>query len=401
MPGDSSAVERRTDRNNAGARVMATDVQSMTELRTRLMALARRSLALMTACSNEESTKLYLVLPFLALLGYDPGDPREVYPEHTAAFGSDGATKVDLAILRDGAPIVAVEVKKAGAALDDAQGQLAAYFAALPSVRLGIVTNGIVFSFFVDTAAPNLMDEEAFLTIDLETIAGSGLADEETLEALLAVTKARFDAAALAEQAHVRLVKRRLRKVLLEEARAPSEDFCRHVLERIGIRNVRAATIERYYAPMVHAAFEESLVLPVVRHLRADPEAQSRGFGANLAQIAQRVVTTERELAIFAYVRRRLAFLVKDEAAFNAIEAIGYKDYVGKLTIYYGGVRKGRLFDFIEGADGYDKFIFPDAIGEIVTNNIYEIDDALRTVFAARVREIGATGQTHRLARIA
>lgn len=379
---------------------MATEITGLTELRTGLMALARRSLALMTACSNEESTKLYLVLPFLALLGYDPGDPREVYPEHTAAFGSDGTTRVDLAILREGTPIAAVEVKKAGAALDDARGQLAAYFAALPSVRLGIVTNGIVFSFFVDTAAPNLMDEEAFLTIDLETIAGSGLADEESLEALLAVTKARFDATALAEQAHVRLVKRRLRKVL-EEARAPSEGFCRHVLERIGIRNVRASTIERYYAPMVHAAFEESLVLPVVRHLRADPEAQSRGFGANLSQITQRVVTTERELAIFAYVRRRLAFLVKDEAAFNAIEAIGYKDYVGKLTIYYGGVRKGRLFDFIEGADGYDKFIFPDPIGEIVTNNIYEIDDALRTVFAARVREIGAAGQTQRLARIA
>lgn len=380
---------------------MPTESNSMTELRAALMAHARRCISLMTACTNEESTKLYLVLPFLGLLGYDFTNPHEVYPEHAASFSSDGANKVDLAILRDGLPIIAIEVKKVGAELEDSRGQLAGYFAALPSVRLGIITNGIVYSFYVDATAPNLMDEEPFLTIDLETIAGSGLADEETLEALLAVTRARFDAGMIAEKAHVRLVKRRLRKVLLEEARAPSEAFCRFALKRIGIENVRAGTIERYYAPLVHAAFEESLVLPVVRHLRADPQAQSRSFGANLAQIAQRVVTTERELAIFAYVRRRLAFLVRDEAQFNAIEAVGYKDYVGKLAIYYDSVRKGRLFDFIEGPDGYDKFIFPDPIGEIVTNNIYEIDDALRSMFIARVRELGASGETHRLARIA
>lgn len=374
---------------------------SATELRARLMAHARRAMTLAPSCSNEESTRLHLVLPFLGLLGYDDSDPNEVYPEHAAGFSADAPCKVDLAILRDGLPIIAVEVKKTGADIADARGQLAGYFASLPSVRLGIVTNGIVYAFYVDASAPNLMDEEPFLTIDLETIAGSGLADEETLGALLAVTKSRFDAAAIAETAHIALVKRRLRKVLLEEARAPSEAFCRHVLERIGIRNVRAATIERYYAPLVHAAFEESLVLPVVRHLRADPQAQSRSFGANLAQIAQRVVTTERELAIFAYVRRRLAFLVDTEAEFNAIEAVGYKDYVGKLAIYYDSVRKGRLFDFIEGPDGYDKFVFPDPVGEIVTNNIYEIDDALRAMFTTRVRELGAAGQTQRLARIA
>lgn len=380
---------------------MPTEARTTTELRAALMALAKRTLALMPSCSNEESTKLYMVLPFLGLLGYDPTNPLEVYPEHAASFAADKSCKVDLAILRDGLPIAAIEVAKVGAELDSSRGQLAAYFAALPSVRLGILTNGVVFSFYVDTAAANVMDEEPFLTLDLETIAGSGLADEETLEALLTLTKSRFDANAMAEQAHVRLVKRRLRKVLLEEARAPSLEFCRLALERIGIRGVRAETIERYYAPLVHAAFEESLVLPVVRHLRADPDAQSRSFGANLAQIAQRVVTTERELAIFGYVRRRLAFLVQQEHEFNAIEAVGYKDYVGKLAVYYENVRKGRLFDFIEGPDGYDKYLFPDPIGEIVTNNIYEIDEALRSMFTLRVRELGASGLTQRLARIA
>lgn len=376
-------------------------MSTLTELRSGLMANAKRAVSLMSACTNEESTKLYLVMPFIDLLGYDYTDPREVYPEHAADFSKDYANKVDLAIFKDGVPSIAVEVKKVGADVAESRGQLAGYFNALASVKLGIVTNGIVYAFYVDSLAPNMMDDEPFLTIDLETIAGSGFADEETLDALLTVTKSRFNAAAMAETAHVRLVKRRLRKVFLDEARGPSEGFCRFLLERIGIKSVRAATVERYYAPLVHAAFEESLVLPVVRHLKADQDAQSRNFAANLTQIAQRVVTTERENAIFAYVRRRLAFLVSDEVQFNAIEAVGYKDYVGKFAVYYQSNRKGRLFDFIEGADGYDKFIFPEPFGEIVTNNIYEIDEALRSVFMTRVAELGAAGLTQRLARIA
>ncbi len=374
---------------------------TLNELRSGLMSLAKRAVSMMPACSNEESTRLHLVMPFLRLLGYDTSDPREVYPGHAADFGAATRTSIDLAIFRNGVARIGVAARRVGAEIEDSRSQLAAYFNALATVKLGIVTNGVVYAFFVDSMVPDVMDDEPFLTIDLETIAGSGLADEELLEALLSVTKAHFAPAAMAETAHVRLVRRRLRKVFLAEARSPSEAFCRLALERIGIAGLSAATIERHYAPLVHAAFEEALVLPVVRQLKADRDAQSRNFAANLAQTAQRVITAEREIAIFAYVRRRLAFLIADEAQFNAIEGLGYKDFLGKLTVYYDAPAKGRLFDFIEGADGYDKFIFPEPFGEIVTNNIYEIDEALRATFVSRVKEFGAAGLTQRLARIA
>jgi hypothetical protein len=44
------------------------------ELRAGLCALAKRSVGLMSACGNEESTKLYLALPMLGLLG-SPSSP--------------------------------------------------------------------------------------------------------------------------------------------------------------------------------------------------------------------------------------------------------------------------------------------------------------------------------------
>lgn len=370
------------------------------ELRAGLLALAKRSVSIMTACTNEESTKLYLVLPFLGLLGYDYANPYEVYPEHLADFDPNSGNKVDFAILRDGAPVIAVECKQAGADLTEARGQLRRYFNALEKVKLGILTNGILFEFFVDSAQPNIMDEEPFLTVDLETIARAGVPDE-VIETLVSATKAYYDPETIAEAAHVQLVKKRLRTVFLDEAKGPSEEFCRFALERIGVKSVRKPVIDRYYAPMIKTAFEESLVVPVVERLKSQTTGDNRGGPLALHQIGQRIETTERELAIYSYIRRRLAYLAEDETQFEAIENVRYRDYVGKLAIFYDRERKGRLFDFIEGADGYDKYIFPDPIGEIVSNNVLEIDAALKTVFAARVRELGGLSHHQKFARSA
>jgi hypothetical protein len=141
---------------------------------------------------------------------------------------------------------------------------------------------------------------------------------------------------------------------------------------------------------MVKAAFEESLVLPVVQRLKAEPGGEARATSASLHQIGQRLAATEREIALVGYVKRRLAFLVDDEAHFEAIDHIQAKDYVGRLTIYYARERKGRLFDFIAGSDKTDKFVFPDPIGEIVTDTLADIDSALKVTFVSRLRELGA-----------
>ena len=362
------------------------------QLRDRIAMLAKRSVGLMKVCGNEESTKLYLVLPLIGLLGYDYSNPFEVYPEHIADFDPRQPNKVDLAILHDGQPIIAIECKKVGANLVEARGQLRAYYNALPSAKLGLLTNGISFEFFVDSAEPNLMDEEPFLTLDLDIVARNGASDD-VLETLAHMTKDAFSADTIAELAHIQLVKKRLRTAFVAEANAPSEDLCRFFLQKVGLKNVRKAALDRYYAPMIKTAFSEALVLPLAQHLR-----EEGGEADAVRQVAQRIVTTERELSMFNYVRRRLAFLVSDEAGFNAIESVGYKDYVGKFAVYYDRTQKGRLFDYIEGASGFDKFIFPEPYGEIVTNNILDIDEPLRAIFTARVREIGLPQPVARLA---
>lgn len=358
------------------------------ELRTGLLAVAKRSIAIVQGCSNIESTRLYLALPFLGLLGYDYSNPYEVFPEHRAQDITGTTSKVDFAVLRDGRPIIAMECRVAGTDSLGERDNLSSYFRAVPSAKLAIQTNGILYSFFVDSDSPDEMDHEPFLTIDLETVDGIGVADD-VLESLQLLTKENIDTDTLAEAAHVQLVKKRLRNAFIEEAATPSAEFCRFALERIGLRNIRADSLERYYAPMVKTAFEESLVLPVVQRLRGDSATgEGRGSPHLIHKLGPRMQISERESSILGYVRRRLAFLFNDEKLFTAIENVHAKDYVGRVVVYYERERKGRMFDFIAGSgDKPDKYVFPEPIGEVRTRSIADIDQALKTIFLANVRD--------------
>ncbi len=363
------------------------------ELRTGLLALAKRSVAIMTACANVESTKLYLVLPFLGLLGYDSTDPFEVYPDHVAATDPSRQARADFAILRHGAPAIAVTCRRAGTDLFDDHGTLRRYFDALPEVRLAILTNGIRFEFYVDATKPGVMDDEAFLTLDLEAISRQGVADA-TVEMLAAATKAEFDPDMIAEAAHIALIKQRLEAAFVEEARGPSEAFCRFALERIGLKSAPKSIIERYYAPLVKSALEETIATLSVGALRTLAASDTGGKPAAFHQLSGRIGAIDRELFVVAYVRRRLAYLVESEAQYRAIDTIGAKNYVGRLVVFIGNERKGRLFAYVEGAASDHKFVFPEPHGTIVTADLGDIDRALKATFENRLRELaGETSQ--------
>ena len=49
-----------------------------------LVSFANIVVSRLEKCGNEEQTKLYLIIPFLRLLGYDAGDPSQVVAESSA-----------------------------------------------------------------------------------------------------------------------------------------------------------------------------------------------------------------------------------------------------------------------------------------------------------------------------
>ena len=122
---------------------------------------------------NEEMTKASLIAPFIAALGYDPSNPREVRLEFVADFtANDGKRtpdRMDYAIFDASGqtPILVIEAKQLGADIRTRSPQLARYMSQLPDLRFGIITDGCEYLLFSDLAHPNVMDETPFFSFSL------------------------------------------------------------------------------------------------------------------------------------------------------------------------------------------------------------------------------------------
>ena len=366
----------------------------------KLVDLAHRSVAAAASCPNEQATKMFLVLPFVSLLGYDHANPGEVFPEHNADFSEKYKNRVDFAILRGAVPIIAIECKTRGMPLRDERGQLRGYFNAAKTVRVGMLTNGLQWEFFSDSDEPNLMDETPFLSIDLEDIAKGKISDS-TLDALLALSKASFDPENIGAEAKRKHIFNSLLSQIGQLAQVPTESFCRMLLQNAGVTHVRQKTLDEYKS-VVQRAFHEFTNQNILQRLALPKSEPEEGVSppTNLESgtitrdtANSKAITTETELAVFRWVQQRLAYLVRDDVLYEEIRNIKFRDYNGKFVIYYKKERKGRLFDFIEGKDNIQspkyRFIFPDDAvtrgKDLPTNTLKDIDADLLYLFKARV----------------
>ncbi|MDQ1080817.1 type I restriction endonuclease [Pseudoroseomonas cervicalis] len=364
------------------------------DFRGKLRQFAERMVALAPRCTNEESTKLFLVLPFLSFLGYDDRNPDEVCPEHSCDFSEKYKNRVDFAILRDSCPVIAIECKTLGMALRDERGQLRSYFNAAPTVKMGILGDGLVYEFYADSDEPNMMDQNAFLTLDLREIA-KGKIEDSVEEGLRSLQKSTFDPENIGAEAKRKLIFQNILAQLSALAQDPSEPFVRLLLQNAGVSHVRAKSLGEY-RDLTKAAFSEFVNLRILRRLdlptREEPEKAAtlpaEATPAASPASGHDAGMTEAELKVIAHVRRRLAFLVNEERLYEALEKLDFRDYKGKMVAFYQRERAGRLFDFREGRDATLIFDFGALGGEISTRQLSDMDELLLAAFKQRVEEL-------------
>jgi len=366
------------------------------EFRSSLIEFGKRALKVRDHLKNEEATKVALILPFIALLGFDDRDPTEVAAEHAADFSEKYRNRVDYAILQDMRPIIAIECKCLGNGKKDDRGQLKAYFNASRTVKLGILTDGFLYEFFVDSEEPNLMDDEPFLTLNVEDLAKGQISDT-LLDGLFALTKGRFDAETIGENARRSLVHRAFFDYLTAQFTNPSMEFTRFLLRENDIKHVRTHAMDAYRA-ITKAALNDTFNANVLRKLeivdKAVPNhlplaAEPNAAAAETAGKEPEITTTPVELAAFESVRRRLAFLsAGNPALFDCIDQIKYRDYQGKMAVFYGLERKGRLLDIVEQRDGTIRFVFFDGGERDAVADLAAQDERLFGIFRRRVDEL-------------
>lgn len=373
------------------------DAAALSDFREKLTEFAKRAVAASPRCLNEESTKMFLVVPMISFLGYDHMDPNEVFPEHHCDFSEKYKNRVDFAIFKGGEPVIALETKPAGApSLRDDRGQLRSYFNAARTVKMGILTDGLVWEFYADSDEPNMMDANPFLRFDLKDVA-RGKVDESALEGLSSLGKAVFDPDNIGAEAKRKHIYNSVLGQVATIFADPPEEFSRPLLKKAGIGHISQKALDEY-RPVIQAALREFISRQILHRLDLPkPDAPAPAAAADAAPpapIADNVITTERELAVYRWVLQRLAFLVSDDALFGEIAAVDYRDYQGKFVVFYKMERKGRLFEFIESKTnpGY-RFVFPEEAGlpagDVTVTNLHHIDAPLLAVFSARVASIG------------
>jgi predicted type IV restriction endonuclease len=374
------------------------------EFKNRLLTHARTVVDRAGRAQTEEATKQFLIIPFLQLLGYDPLDPDEIIPEADASFSDKFKNRVDYAISKEGVPVIAIEAKKAGSLSAANRGELKGYYNAVPSVKLGILTDGLVYQLYSDTDQENLMDDEPFAIVDLTQVAQEQIADE-ALDALLKLRRDTFNPEDIGADARRKIYISEYVKALETAFKDPDEDFVRTLMDMAGVEGKKTAKLLGEHKPYLTEAMNtffdkkllervgfaerEDLVKVPPTDTQAAPTASERPVDFPKAEDLS-IVTTDAELAVYDYIRHRLPFLIdRNENVFRKLDNIYFKDFKGVFAVCYKQDRKGRLLNFREGGDPKYRFEFAESGETIITNELSDIDEKLLAVFMKRVEELG------------
>lgn len=272
----------------------------------KIAALIQRLPKLTDHLQTEEATKNALVMPFIAALGYDVFNPKEVIPEFAADVGTKKGEKVDYAIMRDGETIILVECKKANGDLShENMSQLYRYFT-VTKARIAILTNGIQYRFYSDLEETNKMDDKPFLELDLANPKSNALAEVKKM------AKDDFDLDRMLSTASELKYTSEIKKVLLIQSESPDEEFVRFFFQRVMPGGRFTATMKEQFSPLVSKAFHQFLSDKISDRLRSALESEKDSTDNNAEGATDDnqepirddgIVTTEEELEGYNIVR--------------------------------------------------------------------------------------------------
>ena len=281
------------------------------DFKDQIKQLAERVSRLKDNIQTEEATKNALIMPFLNTLGYDVFNPLEVVPEFISDIGTKKGEKVDYAIMREGVngaptePCMLIECKHWKQALTLHDNQLLRYFH-VTKARFGILTNGIVYRFYTDLVAPNKMDEQPFLEVDMLDLKDS------QIEELKKFSKPYFDVDTIISTASELKYTGALKTIMQHEFANPSEHLVKYFAKGVYEGPLTAKVVE-YFTGLVRKSIAQTISEQITGRLKTALVAEEQVVPQSNAETATapaidekagpQVVTTAEELEGFYIIR--------------------------------------------------------------------------------------------------
>ena len=174
---------------------------------------------------TEEATKMALIAPFIAALGYNVFDPTEVIPEFIADVGVKKGEKIDYAISQNGQVVMLIECKWHGNPLAEAEkNQLLRYFICLPDTKIAILTNGLEYQFFTDIDKNSQLDAKPYFRFDIRNITNYELKE------LSKYCKPEFKLDHILSSATELKYTNEIKRYIDEQFNAPEDQFVRAII---------------------------------------------------------------------------------------------------------------------------------------------------------------------------
>lgn len=296
-----------------------------------LKQFSKRVQSVYPGLETEEATKMSIIVPFFAMLGYDVFNPDEFIPEFTADVGIKKGEKVDYAILKNGAPMVLIEAKWCGEKLNGHDSQLFRYFGTTKA-KFAILTNGLLYNFYTDLEAPNKMDEKPFLVIDILNIKDSQIVE------LKKFTKAAFDIDSILNTASELKYSNEFKQAFANELQSPSDEFTRYFLSSAYSGRLTQNVMEKF-KPILKKALNnyisEVMNDKITSALnQSDMQGEDDHSPAQIESTSDTdahskiIITTNEELEAYFIVKN----LLSEKAPMSDIT---YRDTVNYINILY------------------------------------------------------------------
>jgi len=272
--------------------------------------------------TNETTTRNSLIHPFLEdLLSYDAMEGDFTH-EYTAHFGEKGIRKIDIAMMIDQKePNIVIEAKKATAKLNDNNfEQLNNYYNYTKSAKIGILTNGVIWKFYI--GENRSLIPTPFFTFDITDY------DNSDVEMLAKFDKREIKFDPIIEEAEEIHFLDKFDDALFKSLAHPSDDFIKDIYSNMGGKRLNPKTKDKIKdlinSVSVKAAYDQLLY----------HESKSNKSG---------VYTTEDEYKAFNVVQTILS-LSRDVR--KHLDRISYKDLKHYFLIIVDGKQNKQICSF-------------------------------------------------------
>lgn len=324
---------------------------------------------------TEEATKMSLIVPFFAMLGYDVFNPEEFVPEYTADVGIKKGEKVDYAIVQDGNPVILIEAKWCGENLNKHSSQLFRYFGTT-TAKFAVLTNGLIYKFFTDLDDPNKMDEIPFLEIDILNPKEAKIAELKKFH------KSNFNLDEIFSTASDLKYSNEFKNIFSQELQNPSDEFTKLFLYRTYSGRQTQGVVDKF-KPVLKKALNN-----YISELMNDKIKAALGTNEDVAPKTEEnnsntvddilieehdksldIVTTDEELEAYFIIKNMLKDIVP-------ISDITYRDTISYINILYKDNGRKWICRLIL-KDNKKVLVLPNedkSQEKIVINNIYDLE---------------------------